>query len=372
MTSTFEDRVREDLHAAAGEVAFDHLDPASVIGLGRRAARRRGLSRAAAATAVSLAALAVGVALGDTAPRRAVAPVGTATSSTPSTASTATARVNAGAFGSRSELRPAGSTMAYTVRGLVSDGHRFAALENSVEGVPRTVAGLRLDRPELADVAYTDGPLAILVTQGPVDSIRMGSTGFALDHLGSAPVAGTSQWLTVASIPASWTKPWQDLAWTTGTGKRGAARMPASFTATIPAKGGGAGWSPLPVRFTARPTPTGTALVEVEKADSPTLGLQHLGLLTLDPGQSQEFARGDGGAYATLYGLTRSKPVSVAPRGDTAARFVDGWTFTTVEVTGGVWATAIQLTGMDDSSPDPVPSVSWTDGTGASHSFDLP
>lgn len=379
MTTSFEDRLRDDLHAAVGGASFDELDATSLIGLGQRAVRRRRLSCAVAAAAVSLTAVVVGVGLGATGAGRAVAPpAGTTSSSSvpttpvPAPSPSADGVMNPGTFGSRAELRPAGTGVTYTVRGITSEGHRFAALEESTNGTSRVLAGLRLDRPGLADVAFTDGPIAVLVTPGPVESIEMGSPGPMLQHVGSAPIHGTTQWVTIAALPATWTKPWEVLGWSSLAGGHGQAQVAQSSTATIPAKSGGAGWSVMPVRFTARPALDGAALVEVEKADGPSLDLHHLGSLVLAADQTQSFARGDGAAYATLYGLTRAEPVSVTPKGDTATRFADGWTFTTVEVADGVWATAIQLSGMDDSSTAPVPSVSWTDSAGATHTFDLP
>ena len=92
MTTSFEDQVREDLRAAAGGAAFDHLEPASVIGLGQRAVRRRRLGYAAGAASLALAvAVAVGVGLGANGPGRAVTPP--ANRSTTATAAASSAAV---------------------------------------------------------------------------------------------------------------------------------------------------------------------------------------------------------------------------------------------------------------------------------------
>jgi hypothetical protein len=59
MTSTFEDQLREDLHAAAGHTAYPSIDPTEVIGDGRRFVRRRRRQQAVTAVA-AVAVLAVG------------------------------------------------------------------------------------------------------------------------------------------------------------------------------------------------------------------------------------------------------------------------------------------------------------------------
>ena len=59
MNHHFEDQLRADLHAAAGQPAYESIDPAEVIGEGTRFVRRR--RRLQAVTAVAtVAVLAVG------------------------------------------------------------------------------------------------------------------------------------------------------------------------------------------------------------------------------------------------------------------------------------------------------------------------
>lgn len=59
MNTTFEDQLREDLRAAAGQPAYGSIDPAEVIGEGRRAVRRRHRLQAFGAAA-AVAVLGVG------------------------------------------------------------------------------------------------------------------------------------------------------------------------------------------------------------------------------------------------------------------------------------------------------------------------
>ena len=59
MTHTFEDQLREDLHTAAGQPAYDSIDPTEVIGEGTCFVRRRRRQQAVTAVA-AVAVLAVG------------------------------------------------------------------------------------------------------------------------------------------------------------------------------------------------------------------------------------------------------------------------------------------------------------------------
>ena len=381
MTISFEDQLREDLRAAVAGASFDAsggFEPASVIRLGQRAVQRRRITYAASLAAVAVVAVVAGQALGDSDPSRAVTPPAGTTSSS-SVSATVGTTMNPGRFGSPVELKPGGkdagdpaALTTFSVHGVEEDGKRFAALLDQTEGLGRAVSALSLDDVDGgADIAFMNGPLAVLLSSEPLAAVRLGSDGPPLQQVASAPVAGTTRWLTVGSLPTSWRDPWEDLYWTTATGARGRTRAPKAAIATVPGKAGPDGWSAFPVRFTWRPS-AGGPLVETEHSDGPSVPMVYSSVLTPAPDQDQAFARGDGGDYSTIYGLTRAKPVSVTPRGDSAARFAQGWTFATVELSDGWWATAIRLSGMDDSSLDPVPSLTWTDAAGTSHTFDLP
>jgi hypothetical protein len=76
----FEDQLRSDLHAAAGHTAYPSIDPATVIGEGRRVVRRRHRLQALGAAA-AVAAIAVGGVLATDVGRTTTAPPagGTAT-----------------------------------------------------------------------------------------------------------------------------------------------------------------------------------------------------------------------------------------------------------------------------------------------------
>ena len=380
MTISFEDQLREDLHSAAGNASFEAfpgLEPSSVIRLGRRAVQRRRLRYAAGLAALATVAVVAGLALGDGDPSRAVTPPA-GTTSRPSVSTTVVPTLNPGRFGAPVELRPGGkdgddpsARTVFSVHGVATGGRRMVALFDQTEGFGRAVSALSLDDPgATADIVFVNGPMAVLVTSEPLSTLRLGADGPSLQQVASAPVAGTSQWLTVGSLPTSWLTPWVDLYWTTDSGATGHTGAPTAAIAAVPGKAGPAGWAGFPVRFTSRPS-VGDPLVEVERSDDPSVPMLHAGVLS-PAGKDQVFFRGDGAGFAMIYGLTRARPVSVLPHGDTASRFADGWTFATVELGGGWWASAIRLSGMDDSSPDPVPSISWTDAAGTTHDVDLP
>ena len=172
----------------------------------------------------------------------------------------------------------------------------------------------------------------------------------------------------MGSVQDGWQGSWEDLHWSSEAGTSGIVAAPPSEASTVPGPAGGDGWEPIEVRFTVQPSKEAT-LVDLEHFDI-AQGMVFAGTLTLPGAQEQVFIRGDGANYSAVYGLTRTKPVSVTPRGDTAQRFAAGWTFTTVELGDRVWATAIQLSGMDDSS-DGLTSLTWKDAAGTSHTFEL-
>lgn len=375
MTTSFEDQLREDLQAAVGGASFDtapSFEPASVIRLGQRAVQRRRLGYAASLAALAVVAVLAGQALGDSDPRRAVTPpAGSSTS--------ARATIHSGAFGAPEEFKPGGkdgddpdALANYTVQGVDRGGRPTVVLTDITDEPAYTLSTLPLDEePASADIVFKNGPKAVFVSAEPPSVVRLGRDGPTLQQAASAPIAGTNLWLTMGSVQDGWLGPWDDLFWSTDSGASGVTRVPASATSTVPAMAGGQGWEEFVVRFTAHPSTAGTR-VDVEHFERGLAQMVYAGTLTLPTGQDQAFIRGDGANYSAIYGLTRTKPVSITPRGDTATRFADGWTFTTVELGDGLWATAVQLTGMDDSSVDPVPTLNWKDSTGASHTFDLP
>ena len=359
-----------------------HFDLDETMRLGRRARRRR---RAAlvggAAAGVAAFGFAVAAALplggsplppaGPSSSARPTSPQPTTPSSTPSEP-IARATSNPGRFGSRSTLRPPGTDLVLSVHGVESAGRRFASLLDHSDGpgYGRTLSGLLLDVSDPpADIAIASGPMAVLLSGQPLGQVRLGPDGPELTSLTSAPVAGTERWVTVGILPTTWTEPWPDLYWQDRAGASGRSSAPQSAVSTVPAKAGPAGWNAIPVRFTARPS-AGGALVAVEH-EAAGRGMVPAADVALAPGEQQTFVRGDGANYAALYGLTRSRPVAVTPHGNPASRFAGGWTFTTVELAEGLWATAVQLTGMDDSSVQPITSVSWKDAAGVSHTFSL-
>jgi hypothetical protein len=113
MTSTFEDQLREDLHAAAGHTVYDSIDPTEVIGEGRRVVRRRHRLQALG-TAAAVAVIAVGGFLATDAGRTTTSPpAGPSTTTSP--AATRSAVFNPGIPANRQfvvEVAPEGSADA--------------------------------------------------------------------------------------------------------------------------------------------------------------------------------------------------------------------------------------------------------------------
>ncbi|MBM6401051.1 hypothetical protein [Phycicoccus sonneratiae] len=366
MSTAFEDTLRAELHAAVAGETGDWFDTAAAIGAAERAARRRRRRRATTLAGLCTVALAVGVGVGlrdDAGPTSLPAgPLRTNASSAPS----ATPTDDPGTFGSAATVRPTGGDVAYTVRGRDISGRSFAVLFSSdglvVSGLPVDGAG------PVVDVVDTGGPLAVLLTTAPAYDLRLGEGGPLLADSASARVPGTDRWMTLALLSPDWLDPWPDLYWTGPQGTPGHAPAPVSVTTDVPAKDGDQGWAPIHVRFTSRPS-AGGSVVTVEHAEG---GMRPSATLTLGRGATQAFVQGDGGNYAAVYGLTTSEPVSVTPHGDTASRFAGGWEFATVRLDEGLWATAVQLTGMDDSSVRPLTGLTWTDRSGTSHDVDVP
>jgi hypothetical protein len=373
MTISFEDRLREDLRAAVGNASFDAaggFEPASVIRLGQRAVRRRRLGYAASLAALAVVAVVAGQALGDSDPSRAVTPpAGSSTS--------ASATIHPGAFGTLEEFKPGGkdgddpdALASYTVRGVDEGGRRSVVLTDITDEPAYTLSTLPLDQePAAADIVFKNGPKVVFVGTEPPSVVRLGRDGPTLQQAASVPIAGTNKWLTMGSVQDGWLGPWDDLYWSTGSGASGTTRVLASATSTVPAKAGSQGWEEFVVRFTTRPATEGSR-VDVEHFAQGLAQLVHAGTLTLPDAQDQVFIRGDGANFGAIYGLTRTKPTSLTPRGDTASRLAGGWTSTSTAVGDGLWATAIQLTGLDDSSVG-VTSLTWKDAAGGSHTFDL-
>ncbi|MGG5258698.1 hypothetical protein [Phycicoccus avicenniae] len=221
-----------------------------------------------------------------------------------------------------------------------------------------------VDEPPV-DIVDGIRPMAVLVTHEPLSTVRLGDRGPVLTQVTSAPVPGSPWWLSTAELPSTWLQAWPEMHWTTRAGGLGITPAPPSVITEVPGLEGDQGWQPITVRFTSRPS-LGGPLVNVEHAaGSDMRSAPMLALLPPSPGT---FVRGDGGDYASVYGLTTSEPMSITPVGDRPSRFTRGWRSTSVELRDGLWATAIQLTGMDDSSVDPLRSIAWTDASGARHS----
>ncbi|MEO6413136.1 MAG: hypothetical protein ABIO48_11175 [Pedococcus sp.] len=374
MTISFEDQLREDLRAAVGDASFDAsggFEPASVIRLGQRAVQRRRLGYAASLAALAVVAVVAGQALGDSDPSRAVSPpAGSSTS--------ASATTHPGAFGALEEFKPGGkdgddpdALANYTVRGVEEGGRRSVVLTDITDEPAYTLSTLPLDEDSAAaDIVFKNGPKVVFVGTEPPSVVRLGRDGPTLQQAASVPIAGTNKWLTMGSVQDGWLGPWDNLFWSTVSGASGTTRVPNSSTSTVPAKAGSQGWDEFVVRFTAHPSSGGTQ-VDAEHFEPGLAQMVYAGTLTLPDAQDQVFIRGDGANYSAIYGLTRTKPVTITPRGDTASRLAGGWTSTSAQLGDSLWATAIQLTGLDDSSVG-VPSLTWKDAAGASHTFDLP
>lgn len=368
MSTDFEDGLRARLHAAVDDESGDWFDTDGAIDAAEQAALRRRHLRTAGALAAVVAALAVGVGLGlQGSPRDTGLPAGPAPSGASASPSGAASGPSAdpGTFGSPADLVLTATGATYRVQGTDSGGGRFATL-TTAEGA--LLARVPLDpAAPVMDVVHDAQPLALLVAPEPVRDARLGPGGPLLVENTAVRVPGTDRWMTLALLSPDWLEPWPDLVWTDSAGDEARASAPPSVTTVVPGKAGDAGWSAIPVRFTARPSDAGP-LVTAERAE---VGMRLAAELTLAPGAKGAFQRGDGSGFAEVYGLTTSEPVSVTPQGDTAARFADGWTFATVEVTDGLWATAIRLTGMDDSSPRPLTAISWTDRAGTTHRVEM-
>lgn len=368
MTTSFEDRLRADLHAAAGGTSFDAAgpSPASVIILGQRVVRRRRLTYAAGAAVLAIVAVVAGSALSGSDPRRGVTPPAGSTT-------------GSGAFGAVTEFRPGGkdaddpdASAVYTVQAVEEGGERSVVLNDVTDAAAHELTRLPLTAPESADIVFKNGLKVVLVTGEPLSVVRIGASGPTLQQVASTRVAGTTRWMTMGSAPGGFQDAWEEVSWSTENGDSGTTPVPRSVVLTVPGKSGAAGWARFPVRFTTHSSATGAIRVDVERWEPALTDLVHAGSLTLPTGQDQVFMRGDGASSGAIYGLTLGEPTSVTPRGDSAARLAGGWTSVDGQVSRGVWAIALELTGMDDSSPDPVPSISWKDAAGASHTFDLP
>ena len=158
------------------------FEPATVIHLGRRAARRRRLTYAAGVAGLAAVAVVVGLTLGNAGRDRAV---------TPPAGRSASATTNPGTFGAPVDLKPGGkdeddpdALASYTVQGVDIGGVRSVVLTEVTDSPGHELTRLNLDEAtETARIVFNNG------AQGGLPHLRA-SVGRAARPRRTDPAAG--------------------------------------------------------------------------------------------------------------------------------------------------------------------------------------